>query len=88
MSNSHSTSSQNNIGQCKLNHNHSLPYYPTQQQMTMNYYPPPNFMPPPQYPPQHYQNPQQPQGMFGNFIMNQLSQHMYGSNKNLPQQPW
>lgn len=49
---------------------------------------------PHQYAPQMYYNPQQlgymppqqPQGMFGNFIMNQLSQHMYGSgnNQNIP----
>jgi len=66
----------------KLQHQQSMPYYPPHPQM-MYYQPPqPNYMPPP---PQ-----QQPQGMFGNFIMNQLSQHMYGSgsNKNIQQPPW
>lgn len=51
-----------------------MPYYP----------PPPMYYPPPM----NYMPPQQPQGMFGNFIMNQLSQHMYGSGSNKNIQPW
>jgi len=70
-------SNQNSNPLFKLQHQNSMPYYP----------PPPMYYPPP---PMNYMQPQQPQGMFGNFIMNQLSQHMYGSgsgsNKNI--QPW
>lgn len=57
----------------KLQHQNSLPYYP--QPM---YYPPPpvNYMP------------TQPQGMFGNFIMNQLSQHMHGPGPNQNNHHW
>lgn len=62
----------------KLQHQNSFPpqqmYYPPPP--PMGYYPPPNFMPAQQH--------HQPQGMFGNFIMNQLSQNLHGSNKNLP----
>ncbi len=42
----------------------------------------------PQPPQMNYMPQQQPQGMFGNFIMNQLSQHMYGSGSNKTIQPW
>jgi hypothetical protein len=59
----------------RLQHQNSMPFQQPQY---------------PMYNPQqmNYIPPQQPQGMFGNFIMNQLSQHMYsGSNKNI-QQPW
>jgi hypothetical protein len=80
-SNNNIQSSSNGNPFFKLQHQQSMPYYPPHPQMM--YYPPPqpNYMPPPQ---------QQPQGMFGNFIMNQLSQHMYGSgsNKNIQQPPW
>jgi len=63
----------------KLQHQNSMPqqYY----NAPMGYYPPPQ--------PQNYPQ-QQPQGMFGNFIMNQLSNHMQqsnGSNKNIQGQP-
>jgi len=76
MSNSHN-SYQNNPNSnplFKLQHQNSMPYYP----------PPPMYYPPPM----NYMPPQQPQGMFGNFIMNQLSQHMYGSGSNKNIQPW
>lgn len=62
----------------KLQHQHSLPYYPTQQPMMYYQQPQNNYIP------------QQPQGMFGNFIMNQISQNIHGSNgsnKNLPGYP-
>lgn len=86
MSNSHQMQggSQNNI-------NNGNPFFKLQHQ---NSYPPQMYYPPPPpmyYPPQGYippQQNQQPQGMFGNFIMNQLSQNMNGSNKNIPSQPY
>lgn len=89
MSNSgHSNGSQKNINQSnpffKLQHQNSFPQYqPMYYPPPMGYYPPPpNFGLQNQQ--QHPQNQQQPQGMFGNFIMNQLSQHMQGgSNKNI-----
>lgn len=78
MSSSHDSynNSQNNNPLLKLQHQNSMPYYP----------PPPMYYPPP--PPMNYIPPQQPQGMFGNFIMQQLSQHMYGSGSNKNIQPW
>jgi hypothetical protein len=77
--------SQNNISNSnnpffKLQHQNSYPqhpqmYYPPPPPM---YYSPPNYMPP--------QQGHQPQGIFGNFIMNQLSNHMQGgSGKHIPQ---
>jgi hypothetical protein len=83
MNNSMQSSTQSN-NQFKLQHQNS---FPPQQQF---YPPPPQMYPPQMYPQQMYPQqmypPQQPQGMFGNFIMNQLSNHMHGSNKNLPPQ--
>ena len=76
----------NNNPMFALQHQNSMPQY--YQQPMMYYGPPPNYMPPPQQ-----QQGQQPQGMFGNFIMNQLSSHMHqnngGSNKSIPgYAPW
>ncbi len=92
----------------KLQHQNSFPpqqFYP-QPMYAPQMYPPPQMYPlqpmyhQPQQLPQQQQppQPQQPQGMFGNFIMNQLSNHMHGqngnqngnqngSNKNLPKWP-
>jgi hypothetical protein len=74
----------------KLQHQNSYP--PQQFYQPPHMYAPQMYPPPQMYAPQQMyhqpQQPQQPQGMFGNFIMNQLSNHMHGqsgSNKNLPQ---
>ncbi len=76
-SNNFNNSPQNSNPLLKLQHQHSMPYYPPQQM----YYPQQQQM--------NYMPQQQPQGMFGNFIMNQLSQHMYGSGgSNKTIQPW
>lgn len=96
-SSSHSIYSQNSQNNSfKLQHQNSFPphqqyygqhpMYPPNMYYGQPMYPPPQMYPPP--PP-----PQQPQGMFGNFIMNQISKHMYekgGSDKNLPpnNSPW
>lgn len=84
-----STNFQKNSG-IKLQHQNSFPqhqqYYGQPPIYPQNmYYGQPMMYPPPQmYPPPP---PQQPQGMFGNFIMNQISKHMHdkgGSDKNIP----
>lgn len=79
MSNSHSPQKNYNQNQFKLQHQPSLPFYHQQPPPPQMYYHPP---------PQNYMPPQQQQGMFGNFIMNQLSQHMYGSGSNKNINPW
>ena len=86
-------SNTNHQSNFKVQHQNSFPPQYYQQPHPMFQQPPPNMyhVPGQMYQPQMYPPPpQQPQGMFGNFIMNQLSNHMYGtsgSNKNLPQWP-
>ena len=62
----------------KLQHSTSYPqnqYQPHQQQPMGGFFGHHNMG----------QSNQNPQGLFGNFIMNQLSNNMHGSNKNINQ---